>query len=130
VSSEDGEKSLAIQVKTSQHAINTRGSGANRKPNFLGFDLGYKAAKLNRPRVIFAFVDLASKSDKKVAVYLVPSPKVSEWCAPWIENKLTRIRFQPSIEWMEEYREAWHQVAKAVGDPREHATDTLESTQE
>src|SRR5947209_20547840 len=57
VSSEDGEKSLAIQVKTTEHAMRLRGRGKERKEHHVEFPLGRKAAKLNRRGVLFAFVD-------------------------------------------------------------------------
>ena len=116
VSSEEGDRSLAIQVKTTEHALRHRGRGEQRKPHHLEFPLGHKAAKLNRPGVMFAFVDLAVWSDKQVAVYLVPSPKVYESCVGWVDNA-AMVRFHPSVEWMAPYREAWGQVAAVVGEP-------------
>ena len=122
VSSEEGDRSLAIQVKTTEHAMRHRGRGDQRKPHHLEFPLGPKAAKLNRPGVIFAFVDLAVWSDKQVSVYLVPSPKVHEFCADWVDN-VAMVRFHPPIEWMAPYREAWDQVAAVVGEPPVVATE-------
>jgi hypothetical protein len=116
VSSEDGDRSLAIQVKTTEHALRCRGRGDQRKPHHLEFALGHKAAKVNRPGVLFAFVDLAVWSDKQVVVYLVPSPKVHDFCAGWADGA-TMVRFHPSVEWMAPYREAWEMVAAVVGDP-------------
>ena len=55
-----------------------RGRGDQRKVHHLEFPLGWKAAKLNRAGVMFAFVDLAVWSTKQAVVYLVPSPKVCE----------------------------------------------------
>jgi hypothetical protein len=116
VSSEEGDRSLAIQVKTTEHALRHRGRGDQRKPHHLEFPLGYKAAKLNRPGVLFAFVDLAVWSDKQPVVYLVPSPKVHEFCAGWVDS-VPMVRFHPAVEWMVQYREAWDQVAAVVGEP-------------
>jgi hypothetical protein len=116
VSSEDGERSLALQVKTTEHAMRLRGRGEQKQPHHLEFPLGHKAARLNRPGVMFAFVDLAVWSDKQVVVYLVPSPKVHEFCAGWVDSA-AMVRFHPSVEWMAPYREAWDQVAAVVGEP-------------
>jgi hypothetical protein len=117
VSSEDGTQSLAIQVKTTEHALRTRGRGAAKKPYELQFPLGWKAANLNRPGVLFAFVDLAVWSaDKQVVVYLVPSPKVHAYCSPWV-GKVKWPRLHVPIAWMAPYREAWDQIAAVVGTP-------------
>lgn len=116
ISSEEGDRSLAIQVKTTEHALRYRGRGDQRKPHHLEFPLGYKAAKLNRPGVLFAFVDLACWSDKQPVVYLVPSPKVYEFCAGWVDD-VAMVRFHSPIECMATYREAWEQVAGIVGEP-------------
>lgn len=116
VSSEDGERSLALQVKTTEHAMRHRGRGDQRKEHHLEFPLGPKAAKLNRPGVMFAFVDMAILSNKQVAVYLVPSGKVQEYCAAWVDT-VAMVRFHPPVEWMKPYREAWDQIAAIVGEP-------------
>jgi len=116
VSSEDGERSLALQVKTTEHAMRKRGRGDKRQPHHLEFPLGYKAAKLDRPGVMFAFVDLAVWSDKQVVVYLVPSAEVYKFCALWVDE-VSMVRFHPPVEWMEPYREAWELVAAIVGEP-------------
>jgi hypothetical protein len=116
VSSEEGERSLALQVKTTEHAMRHRGRKDQRKPHHLEFPLGHKAAKLNRAGVMFAFVDLAAWSDKQVVTYLVPSPKVHDFCAGWVDD-VKMVRFHPSIEWMGPYREAWDQISAVVGEP-------------
>ena len=116
VSSEDGERSLALQVKTTEHAMRLRGRGEQKKPHHLEFPLGQKAAKLSRPGVMFAFVDLAIWSDKQVVVYLVPSAEVCDFCSAWVDN-VAMVRFHPSIEWMAPYREAWDRVSSIVGEP-------------
>jgi hypothetical protein len=54
VSSENGEHNLAIQVKTTEHAMRHRGKGDLRKPHELQFPLGHKAARLNSLKVIYA----------------------------------------------------------------------------
>jgi len=117
VSSEDGERVLALQVKTTEHALRDRGRGAQRKQHHLEFPLGHKAAKLNRPNVLFAFVDLAIlSSNSQPTVYLVPSTEVFKFCAPWVDQ-VPMVRFHPTLDWMEPYREAWGRVAAVVGEP-------------
>jgi hypothetical protein len=116
VSSEQGDRSVAIQVKTTEHAMRHRGRGDQRKPDHVEFPLGRKAALLNRPGVLFAFVDLAIWTPKQVVVYLVPSTAITEWCRPWID-KVKMVRLHQSIELMEPFRENWGQIASVVGDP-------------
>lgn len=117
VSSEDGERSLAIQVKTTEHAMRSRGRGKEKRDDHLEFPLGWKAAKLNRPRVLFAFVDLARWSDKRVVVYLVPSPEVYEFCKAWVDT-VKMVRFHVPVGWIAPYREAWReQIDPIVGKP-------------
>jgi hypothetical protein len=65
---------------------------------------------------MFAFVDLAIWSDKQVVVYLVPSPKVCEFYATWVDS-VKMVRFHPPVEWMTPYREAWKQISAVVGEP-------------
>jgi hypothetical protein len=118
VSSEDGDRSLAIQVKATEYALRHRGRGEARQPHHLEFPLGHKAAKLSRPGVLFAFVDLAAGPSGGPTVYLVPSAEVSRFCAPWVDS-VPMVRFHPSVEWLAPYREAWALVAAAVGEPPE-----------
>ena len=116
VSSEDGERSLAIQVKATEYALRHRGRGEQRQPHHLEFPLGHKAAKLSRPGVLFAFVDLASGPEGGPTVYLVPSDEVAKFCAPWVDS-VPMVRFHPPVEWLTPYREAWDQVSAKVGKP-------------
>jgi hypothetical protein len=47
--------------------------------------------------VLFAFVDLAVWSDNQVVTYLVPSPKVTEFCALWVD-KVSMVRLHAPVE--------------------------------
>lgn len=121
VSSEDGDHSLAIQVKATAYAVRHRGRGEQRQPHHLEFPLGHKAAKLSRPGVLFAFVDLATGAGDGPTVYLVPSAEVAKYCASWVDS-VPLVRFHPLVEWLTPYREAWGLVAAAVGRPPEAPT--------
>lgn len=118
VSSEDGDHNLAIQVKATEYALRHRGRGQSRQAHHLEFPLGYKAAKLSRSGVLFAFVDLAAGPSGGPTVYLVPSAEVARFCAPWVDS-VPMVRFHPSVEWLYPYRDAWELVAAAVGEPPE-----------
>jgi len=58
VSNPDGSRTLAIQVKTSDWAMRTRGRGQNEALFELQFPVGNRSAKINNPNLMFAFVDL------------------------------------------------------------------------
>ena len=129
VSSEDGDQSLAIQVKTTEYATRFRGRGESKKPALLDFPLGYKAGRLNKANVMFAFVDLNSSSDEReVDVYLVPSPWVTDFCKNWIDS-VPMVKFQPTIEAVEPFLNNWSSIAKVVGEPPK-AEMSSESEQE
>ncbi len=129
VSSEDGERVLALQVKTAGYATRARGRGEERKPAKLDFPLGFKASKLNRPNVWFAFVDLDGKSEaSEVAVYLIPSSWLFEFCKEWIDT-VPMARFQPTIEQVAQFRNAWDQIATVVGHPGEVSDTEAEQRQ-
>jgi hypothetical protein len=117
VSSEDGERMLAVQVKTAKHATRHRGRGKDRKPTYLDFRMGHKAGKLNKANVLCAFVDLNIDSvSKEVVVYLVPSKWLFEFCKSWIDT-VPMAMFQPTIEQVAQFRNAWGRVAAVVGKP-------------
>jgi hypothetical protein len=129
VSSEDGERILAIQVKTTEWATRERGRGEERKPAKLDFPLGHKGGKLNKPNVFFAFVDLNGNSEgREVAVYLVPSKWLFDFCKGWIDTR-PMARFQPTIDQVARFRNAWDQVAAVVGTPKGLESDTRDEEQ-
>jgi len=85
VCNSDGEKSVAIQVKSTRWA-------ARKKGTELDFPLGYKAAKyLNRETLFFAFVDfdvINPDHRKKPDIYLIPSSRVHQFCESWINKRI------------------------------------------
>jgi hypothetical protein len=129
VSSEDGARSVAIQVKTTEHALRYRGRGDQRQPFQLQFPLGRKAGKLNRPGVIFAFVDFAISSDGNAAVYLVPSQAVCEFCKRWVDTA-KMVRLHASLAWMAPYRDAWHLVSEFVGEPSAGPVESMDAEED
>jgi hypothetical protein len=106
VNAPDGSTTVLIQVKTAFYAIRERGRGAGRRPAELQWPLGHKAAKLSNPNYFFALVDLKGLNPGTVPdVYLVPSPFVASYCAPWLEVKWLRLHI--SIKDMEPYKNRW-----------------------
>ena len=114
VSSPDGGATLAIQVKTTEWAVRTRGRGGDKKPHTLDFALGHKAAAKNRVNLFFAFVDLKNfGGDGKPEVYIIPSNIVYEHCKEWANN-VKMVRFQPTIAELEPFKNGWLLLTQAL----------------
>jgi hypothetical protein len=112
VSSGDGSRMVAIEVKTTENALRLRGRGTNKHPHELQFAIGHRAAKLNSPNLLLAFVDLrgyASTPD----VYVYPSAVVAAYCAPWID-KVSMARFHVPITTAEPYKNNWQLIRDAL----------------
>ncbi len=107
VSRADGGASLALQVKTTETAIRTRGRGKNKKFDHYEWDAGYKAAHTARKNLFYAFVDL--KGFKTIPdVFLVPSTFLVKWFKP--HGNLKRYRFHPKVQVMEKFKNNWPQL--------------------
>ena len=112
VSNEDGSRTLAVQVKTTDWAMRTRGRGKDKVPFELQFPLGYKSAKIDNPSLVFAFVDLRGiRTETMPDVYLVPATFVSAHCQPWIEDA-KMVRFHIGIDKLTEFKNAWNLVTE------------------
>ena len=116
VSSATGSHHVAIEVKTTEDALRWRGPrGGAKQPHHVEFPLGHRAAKLNHPNLVLAFVDLrASSKDKVPDVYLYPSKVVADSCAPWVD-KVPMVRFHLPIGLAESYKNNWSVVRDALG---------------
>ena len=111
VSNSDGSRTVAIQVKTTDNAVRTRGRGTAKVPFQLQFPLGYKCAKIDNPELLFAFVDLRDSFDHSTQpdVYLVPAPFVNDYCQPWVES-VALVRLHIDIAAMQPFKNAWEIV--------------------
>ena len=100
VCNETGEKSVAIQVKSAQWAKKTIKGKAS-----LDFPLGYKAGKVNRDSVYFAFVDFGVAQNQKPDIYLIRSTWLHHFCESWIDQYIGKmVRFQPEVDWIKEFK--------------------------
>ena len=114
VSAPDGSRTVAIQVKTALWATRDRGRGSDRKPFELQWPLGHKAARLSNPWFFFALVDLRGlQPDTIPDVYVVPSPFVAAYCAPWIDD-VKWARLHIGVEEMEPYKNRWELITEAI----------------
>jgi hypothetical protein len=112
-SSADGGKSIAIQVKTALSAKRLRGRGEEKKPHHLEWNLGYKAAKMNKENLFFAFVDLDQDWDESPIVYIIPSKNIYDYCEKWVDN-VSWVRFHPEIDEVEQFKENWNLIKQAL----------------
>lgn len=114
VSSAKGDKSVAIQVKTTREARRWRGKGEKAIVKELQWALGYRAAKHTRPGLFFAFVNMkGSPLGGKPDVYLVPGTWLAEFCAPWVD-KVSLVRFHVAPDRVEPFRDNWDQLEAAL----------------
>ena len=105
----DGEATASIQVKTTWRALRTRGRGKDKQPHHYEWDVGERSAKLSRPGLFFAFVDLKGAGTKLPDVFIVPSKIVykafdNEYFKSGIKR---RWRWHPEVEIIDEYKNRW-----------------------
>ena len=116
VSSADGSRAVAIEVKTTEHAMRLRGRGTAKQPDHLEFPLGARAAKLSNASLVLAFVDLRAFSPERLPqVYLFPSTFVAQYCAPWVDA-VKMVRFHIPIVAAEPYKENWDVIREVLRD--------------
>ena len=110
VSNVDGDRTIALQVKTTEWAERTRGRGSNKCIHHFEFPLGHKAATHSGERFLYVFVDLLGRDPKTVPVaYIVPSNDIIAYCGEWAK-KAPLVRWHPRVETAEKYREAWNTI--------------------
>lgn len=105
VSSADGSKSIAIQVKTAKYAKRFRGRGNEKHLHHLEWNLGKNAAQKNHDGLYFAFVDL-NDCEEVTEVYIIPSTFVFNFCRDWVDD-VAWVRFHPTIEGVKQFKDNW-----------------------
>ncbi len=107
-SAADGSLTLAIQVKTTEHALRLKGRGEAKQPHRVEFPLGRSSAKLSQERVFFAFVDLRVHDGPEIApdVYIYPSTVVAAHCASWVDQ-VPLVRFHTLVAAAALYKNRW-----------------------
>jgi hypothetical protein len=113
VTSADGSKSLAIQVKTALSAKRFKGRGVDRKIHHFEWNLGYKAAKSNKENLFFTFVDLDQDWDELPSIYIIPSKFIFEFCKLWVDD-VSWVRFHPEIDEIDQFKENWNLIITAL----------------
>ena len=109
----NGAASISIQVKTSHWALHTRGRGKNKHPDYYGWDVGEKSAKLDHPDLFFAFVDLKLGTEELPDVFIVPSNRIFKaFDNPYFKSgKSRRWRWHVAIDKVAEFKNNWTPMA-------------------
>jgi hypothetical protein len=107
----NGAATLSLQVKASSWALRTRGRGKSKKPDHYEWDVGPNSARLARPDLFFAFVDLKSSSEQLPDVFIIPSEVVFEYflrLKPYFDRTPNaRWRYHTKVEKIEQYKNNW-----------------------
>lgn len=104
----DGEATVSIQVKTTWNALRYRGKKGNKHPDHYEWEIGERSAKLNRPGLFFALVDLRGAGTELPDVFIVPSEVIYNQFREALETKkIVRVRWHPKIEKVNEYKNKW-----------------------
>jgi len=117
VSNLDGSKSITLQVKTTVWAMRTRGRGDEKKPDHYEWDIGWSSAKVNHPHVFFALVDL-TEFQKLPNAFIVPSKVIFEYFKGGDPETWPRARYHPLLAEVEEYKNNWNLLKRAVKNER------------
>ena len=109
VSTIDGASSLSLQVKTSAWALRTRGRGENKKPHHYEWEIGWRSARMNLQKLLFALVDL-KEFEGMPDVFIVPSAVIYDYFDGGDPETWTRARYHPEIADVEKYKNNWEML--------------------
>jgi len=123
----NGAASLALQVKTTESALRTRGRGKDKKLHHYEWDAGYKAAHTAQKNLFYAFVDL-KKFETTPDVFFVPSSFLVNWFEPY--GILKRYRFHPSVQEMKQFKNNWPVLRERLEEKRKCQKPTPSSLDE
>lgn len=109
----DGSATLSLQVKTTRSALRTRGRGENKKEHHYEWEIG-KSAKLHRPDLFFALVDLKEGKNELPDIFIIPSKVMADWYCDTVdrlfhgnEDKWIRKRYHVGFKSIEQYKNNW-----------------------
>ena len=112
----DGGRTVAVQVKTTEWAMRTRGRGDKKRPHELQFPLGHHAIELTEDSSIFCFVDL-KVHDKAASpdVYVVPAKILKREYQGENIRQYSYFRHHRTIKHMECFKNNWKPFLDALG---------------
>lgn len=122
----NGAATLSLQVKTAMHATRSRGRGENKKWHHYEWDLGTKSARLNRPGLFFAFVNLKGMKAEMPDVFIVPSQVIHDKLQKHLDKRQSRLRWHPRIEEAEPYKNNWDILSDFLNSETLKNTDNLQ----
>lgn len=104
----EGSASVALQVKTTDNAIRTRGRGKNKVFHHYEWNLGRKFALANNPDLIMAFVDLRDMNWTP-DVFVVPSTDIHYYYKQKVlpNGEPKWWRWHPLLEEANPYKNRW-----------------------
>lgn len=106
VSTEEGSKLVALQVKTTGWAMRTRGRGDDKVPHHYEWDIGWGSAREKSSRLFFALVDLR-EFESLPDVFVVPSRVIFAYFDGGDPAVWRRARYHPGIAEIERYKNNW-----------------------
>jgi hypothetical protein len=113
VSNLDGSKGISVQVKTTSWAIRNRGRGDAKKPHHYEWDIGWSSAKVKRPHLFFALVDLKDFQEGLPDVFNVPSEVIFDYFKAGPEG-WPRARYHPPCQELEQFKNNWDLLRRAL----------------
>lgn len=120
-SSLDGQRAVAIQVKTTSWAQRTSGRGVNKAASRLEFPLGHNAVDRSSAKLIFCFVDLRGNNpDLPPDIYVVPAALIHKEYFGQNIRQQSYFRHHRSIDHMAPFKNNWnpiHEVLRDGGTP-------------
>ena len=115
VSNLSGSKGVSLQVKSTMWGMRTRGRGDKKKPHHQEWDIGWSSAKVNHPHLFFALVDL--KEFRALPdVFIIPSEVIFQYFKGGDPATWRRARYHPLVEQVEQYKNNWDVLNKALED--------------
>ena len=114
VSTESGERTVGIQIKTATIAKRWTGKKGQKEMSELQFTCGHKAVK-NVSKIIYCFVDLANeKQPPQPDVYVIPQSELSKLYEVIDISKFKLFRLhQPPVN-LEPFKNNWNPIREAL----------------
>lgn len=115
VSSEQGGRTVAIQIKSAFHATRESNAPAKDAQYELRFPLGYRAINSSSDAAFFCFVDLKRLTPMATPdVYVVPAAVLKQEYEGVYFRKYAQMHHQRSWQSMQQYRNNWEALVKSL----------------
>ena len=110
----DGAATISLQVKTSSGARRTRGRGKSKLLHHYEWAIGVKSAKIHRPDLFFALVDLKSRPGELPDVFILPSDVIFNAFEPYLKTttRTTYLIWKPRVDEIGQFINNWDILRK------------------